>query len=248
MPMTPVNDPTLAVYADVLDDLEAARIANANRLRILTRNEPDDDGINRGHGLTQDHPDIARLNAILEGITTAENQAVNNLEAAMRRNPLGPFVKNTPGLGLKQTARLLSILGDPYWHSRDDRPRTVSELWAYCGLHTVGGKAPARTRGQTSNWNEDARKRVWVIASAVPKFKTSPYEPVYRLQREKYEDAVHDYACPRCGPSGSPAPAGSPLSPGHQQGRAVRYVGKTILKDLWRASRDHHESEASIAA
>lgn len=245
--MTPISDPTLAVYADVLDDLETARIANSNRLRILTRNEDDDDGVNRGHGLTQDHPDISRLNAILGGITTAENEAVTNLEAAMRRNPLGQFVKTTPGLGLKQTARLLSILGDPYWHSRDDRPRTVSELWAYAGMHTVGGKAPARTRGQPSNWNEEARKRVWVISSSVPKFKTSPYERVYRQQREKYADAVHDHACVRCGPSGSPAPAGSPLSPGHQHGRAVRYVGKTILKDLWRAARDHHESPDRIS-
>ena len=41
-------DPTLAMCADVVDDLEKVRIANENRLRQLT------DTTDRGHGLTID--------------------------------------------------------------------------------------------------------------------------------------------------------------------------------------------------
>lgn len=236
-----LRDSTLGVHADILNDLEQVRIANTNRYRILTTTTPDDDGQQRGHGLTTDHPEIAKLAAIIEALKTAETDAVKNLERAMKRHPLGPFVAATPGLGLKQTARLLAAIGDPYWNDLHDRPRTVSELWAYCGMHVTAGTAPRRQRGKKSNWSEDARKRLYVIAAAIPKFKTSPYEPVYRGARAKYEAAMHPAPCVRCGPAGKPAPEGTPLFPGHQHARAIRIVGKEILKDLWCTSRDIHE-------
>ncbi len=132
-----LSDPTLALAADVLDDLERVRTANANRLLILTRTEEDSDGEVRGHGLDTRHPDVARLSAIVDMLATAEHKAVLNLERAMRTHPLGPWVKAQKGVGDKQTARLLAKIGDPYWNTLHDRPRTVSQLWAYCGLHVL---------------------------------------------------------------------------------------------------------------
>jgi hypothetical protein len=46
-------------------------------------------------------------------------------------------MRRTIGIGSKQGARLLAALGDPYWSSLHNRPRTVSELWAYCGYHVL---------------------------------------------------------------------------------------------------------------
>ena len=103
--------------------------------------------------------------------------------------------------------------------------------------------APKRTRGQQSNWSEDARKRVWVIASAMPKFPGGHYEQVYRQAREKYADATHPADCVRCGPAGKPALAGSELSDGHKHARAIRIVAKELLKDMWRESRDLYHPE-----
>ncbi len=40
-------------------------------------------------------------------------------------------------MGEKQAARLLAAIRDPYWNDLHDRPRTVSELWAYAGYHTL---------------------------------------------------------------------------------------------------------------
>src|SRR5699024_8750965 len=51
-----LREPVLGILADVLDDLEKVRIANENRVRQLTRTEDDEDGENRGHGLTLDNP------------------------------------------------------------------------------------------------------------------------------------------------------------------------------------------------
>jgi len=262
-----LRDPLLGTLADVLNDLESIRIANTNRVRILTRNEADSDGEERGHGLTEDNPEVAKLILTVKAMEQLEHDATLNLQRAMRKHPLGPFVKRTVGLGEKQTARLLATIGDPYWNDLHDKPRRVSDLWAYCGFHVVptagslalhpdflalhpggqsrrdtqrtsaAGVAPKRTRGQKSNWSEDARKRTWLIASAIPKFKDSPYEPVYRAARVKYADTVHPAECVRCGPKGKPAQAGSPLSLGHQNARAHRIVAKEILKDLWLEAR-----------
>lgn len=58
-------DPFLALAADVLDDTEAVRIADENRLRQLTRDEPDKDGTERGFGLDLTHPAVASLAAMV---------------------------------------------------------------------------------------------------------------------------------------------------------------------------------------
>jgi len=139
-------DPFLALAADVLDDLEKARIGNENRLRQLTRSEADSDGETRGFGLDAAHPDVARLAALVGMLAQAEHQAELNLARLMRGHPLGPWLKAQKGIGAKQGARLLAAIGDPYIRPevvREDgtaeppRPRMVSELWALCGYHVL---------------------------------------------------------------------------------------------------------------
>lgn len=132
-----LTDPLLALAADVLDDLERVRIANENRLRQLTRDVTDKDGEERGFGLTLDHPDVARLAALVEALAKAEHDATLNLQRMVRKHPLGPWIKAAKGIGEKQGARLLAAIGDPYWNDLHQRPRTVSELWAYTGYHVI---------------------------------------------------------------------------------------------------------------
>lgn len=137
-PTSPVlADPLLGMAAEVLDDLERVRIANENRLRQLTRDTTDSDGEERGFGLTLDHPDVARLAALVDALTKAEHNAALNLRRLARRHPLGPWVAQARGVGEKQAGRLIAAIGDPYWNTLHDRPRTVSELWAYCGYHVL---------------------------------------------------------------------------------------------------------------
>lgn len=85
--------------------------------------------------------------------------------------------------------------------------------------------------------------RTWLIATSCVKNANSPYRAVYDAAREKYADATHAVACRRCGPEGSPAPIGSPLSAAHQHARAIRAMCKEILRDLWREARAMHEGE-----
>lgn len=130
-------DPTLALLADLVDDLEGVRIATDNRLRALTRGVADSDGEVRGLGLDSTHPAVARVTKISATIAAAEHGAELALKASLRAHPLGPWMAGQVGIGEKQGARLLAAVGDPFWNSLHNRPRTVSELWAYCGLHVV---------------------------------------------------------------------------------------------------------------
>lgn len=248
-------DPTLALAADIVDDLEKVRIANENRLRQLTRAVEDKDGETRGFGLDETNPAVANLAAIVDMLDKADTASVRNLEKAMRSHPLGPWVKQQKGLGDKQMARLLAAIGDPYWNDLYDRPRTVSELWAYCGFHVLhpggqgvnanqadsaAGVAPKRQRGQKSNWNEIARMRAWNVANSVVK-AGGPYRAIYDTTKSKYADAVHTSPCVRCGPAGKPAQPGTPLSKAHIHARGLRAIAKEVLKDLWVESKRLHE-------
>jgi len=274
-PWADSNAPLLALLADALDDIERTRIANENRLRQLTRDETDSDGEERGFGLTLDQPQVAALADVVTALGKLEHQSTLNLQRAVRKHPLGPWVKATVGVGEKQGARLLAAIGDPYWNTLYDRPRLVSELWAYCGLHVlpaahgqlgpqerpggggkqgdpghtlngaheaVAGVAPTRARGQRANWSTTAKTRAYLVAESCIKQARSPYRAVYDDGRKKYADAVHAASCKRCGPSGKPAEAGTPLSAGHQHARAMRLVMKEILRDLWTESKRLHDS------
>jgi hypothetical protein len=231
-------DPLLSLAADVLDDLERVRIANENRLRQLTRVGEDKDGGERGFGLPVDDPDVARLAALVDALKDAEEQAISNLQYRMKRHALGPWVKQTKGVGEKQAARLLAAIGDPYWNDLHDRPRLVSELWSYCGYGDATRQV--RQRGVKANWSDDAKKRAWLVASSCIK-SNGPYREVYDDARARYADAVHPADCKRCGPAGKPAKQGSPLSAGHQHMRGLRAISKAVLRDLWREAKRLHE-------
>jgi hypothetical protein len=142
LPRPSIADPLLALLADAVDDLERTRIANENRVRQLTRAGEDSDGAERGFGLTLDQPQVASLARVVAGLADLEAEAVLNLRRRLRQHPLGAWIQGQVGIGEKQGARLLAAIGDPYWNTLYGRPRTVSELWAFCGLHVLPAGQP----------------------------------------------------------------------------------------------------------
>jgi Transposase IS116/IS110/IS902 family len=64
------------------------------------------------------------------------------------------------------------------------------------------------------------------------------YRAIYDEARTRYAGAVHDKPCTLCVPRNKPpAPVGSPLSPGHQDLRALRIVAREFLIAMWREAR-----------
>lgn len=92
-------------------------------------------------------------------------------------------------------------------------------------------EAPRKRRGQTANWNQEARKRLYVIAEGCLKNRNSAYRAVYDEARVKYE-AREDNEKWRV----------------HK--RAMRAMMKKILKDLWQTSRvvdlGGHDSQTEL--
>ena len=140
--------PTLYTLAQYLDDVEGLRKAQANRLRILTTSEPDEDGVVRGFGYDETHPVVAVIGAQLAQLEGIEHQAVLELQRVMRKHPLNAWRKTAKGVGEKQLARLLAAVGDPYIRGDNGQPRTVSQLWA-C-------PASQGTAGQLVHGRQDA--------------------------------------------------------------------------------------------
>ncbi len=241
-----LSDPFLALAADVLDDAERTRIANENRLRQLTRSEADSDGEERGFGLDESHPDVARLAALVDMLKKIEHQAGLNLNRLLRQHPLGPWVKAQKGIGEKQAARLLAVIGDPYVNEQTGEIRTVSQLWSYCGH---GDPSRRKFKGMTQAdlftlGNPVAKSRVWLISCAVLKAQ-GPLSVVYYDRKAATEGRLHAATCVRCGPSGKPALEGSPWSDAHRHADALRITGKTILRDLWLEAKRIHEGGAA---
>jgi hypothetical protein len=206
------EDALLALYADMLDDLERTRIATENRVRSLRQ-------VKGMEGTKQEE----RLQAMVDDLSALERGATLELKRALRQHRLGPWVKRTVGVGEKQGARLLASVGDPYVRApryEDDveiepsRPRTVSELWAYCG-YAPGQK---RQKGVKSNWNAKAKMRAYLIAESCMKQMHSPYRAVYDAARAQYLERD--------------------TTDGHKHNMALRRVAKEILKDLWIEARD----------
>lgn len=162
-------DPLLDTLASGLDDIENVRIAQANRFRILTTVEPDSDGEIRGFGLDLNHPSVAALEAQLTTLKALEHGMVLALQRQLRTHPLHPWIKAQKGLGDKQVARLLASIQDPYWNNLHDRPRTVSELWAFCGLHVLAvGHATSGTQSAHADGNSLPASHTGAVAHTRP--------------------------------------------------------------------------------
>lgn len=248
---TAVADPAgelLVILADALDDIERTRIANENRLRSLLEVK---------HIAATDAAAIS-LAAIVDDLGRLEKRSIKDLERAVAQHPLGPWVKRQKGVGFKQAGRLLAAIGDPlrYWiedpetGEETEHERTVSKLWAYCGLHVVDGRRPRRQRGIRSNWSSTAKMRAVLVAKSCIYQRESPYRPVYDAARAAATTKLHIGQCQNsvrppgspngCGTQAHPewgAP-GSPWRDGHCHQHAISVVAKAILKDIWIEARD----------
>lgn len=250
-------DPSLMLAADVVDDLERVRIANENRLRQLTRAEVDSDGEERGFGLSADHPDVARLAGIVEAMAKLEHDATLGLQRHMRAHPLGPWVKATKGIGEKQAARLIAAVGDPYWNTLHDRPRTVSELWAYSGLHTLPvDRTSTDTQGtgvdRDQTGSDPGQRRSDsppVSARAAAKrrkgqranWSNTAKMRAFLCAQSCIKQAESPYRATYDARRAHTAITHPDWTLGHSHNDALRIVSKAILRDLWRAARDLHE-------
>ena len=223
-----LTDGSLRAISDTLDSVEALHLATSNRLRSLTSTWEMEDGRIYGSGLSTLLPEVALIESTTAALAEQVHACVLELKRRLPNSTFQLQLTNTKGVGEKQGARLIAAIGDPYWNGLEQRPRTVSELWAYCGYSVQDGHAQRRRKGVKSNWSSVAKSRAYLISESALKQRGDLYD-LYREVRESLEGAEVD---------------GKPITKGHAHSRAMRRVSKKVLKDLWIVARDaHHAAE-----
>ena len=239
----PIADPMLFTLAQTLQDYETLRIAEEHRLRIFSTpsDVPDEDGVCRGFGYAEDSDEVQVVKGLIDPLKDLEHRTVLSLQKRMRVNPIWPYFKDVKGVGEKTLARLMACIGDPYLRPLDDgsyEPRTVSQLWAYCGMHTIANKdgeivAAKRMKGVQANWNTEAKTRLFLLSQNL-------LRQGIRKDKDGNQFAVTEYGQLYLDRRAHTAVTHPEWNPGHGLNDALRIMGKELLKQLWRAAREIH--------
>lgn len=178
--LTPFSgDRIINMLASSVSDMEGLRIATDNRLRALTTKDADEDGVIRGLGLPDDDPNVKRMIDVSDSVKETESKAIKALEKAVKDYPLYDWLTLQKGVGAKTFGRLIGVIGDPFYHYRDNRVRVFGELVSYCGLKSVPvtdektgevvWQASRFRRGQKVSYSPEALKRLHVIEEGLLK-------------------------------------------------------------------------------
>lgn len=239
----PIADPMLFTLAQTLQDYETLRIAEEHRLRIFSMpsDVPDEDGVCRGFGYAEDSDEVQVVKGLIDPLKDLEHRTVLSLQKRMRVNPIWPYFKDVKGVGEKTLARLMACIGDPYLRPLDDgsyEPRTVSQLWAYCGMHTMPNNdgeiiAAKRMKGVQANWNTEAKTRLFLLSQNL-------LRQGIRKDKDGNQYAVTEYGQLYLDRRAHTAVTHPEWNPGHGLNDALRIMGKELLKQLWQAAREIH--------
>jgi hypothetical protein len=153
--------------------------------------------------------------ASLDHFNTAIKESDKQLEALAAQLPVAKWWAGHRGMALLGLATVVGEAGGLHNFA------TVGKLWKYLGLHVVDGSAPKGKKGETLGFAPRRHAVVRQISSSVIRANglkcVSPC--VYRLvydERKKYEIATHPDHTPK-----------------HHHLRAMRYMEKRIIRDLW---------------
>lgn len=244
---------TLAQLGRTLDELERARKKTEQRIGAAHR-----------AGSAPWHYEEEILAALLR----AEHFAELDLCRLTRTHPLWEsFAKPIPGLGENLFGRLLAEVGDPitgsrgHWrkdtivdsngverHNRvwvidETYPRNVNKLWAYCGFDPNRMRprkgasqeevlACGKTSARTAAVKIAMQFKRTVGGNLLPNGAVSPRCPYRDLFDERKEYEL------------SKLPEDERGRNGHADNRALRFVAKRFLRELWRAACDLEAARA----
>lgn len=240
--MTTIVSPAFRFTAQQLDDVEKYRKAANNQLRIFIKpaDEPDEDGICRGFGYPEDDIAVLTLKNHIERLEESEKAFKKTLEKNFKDSPLAAIVNTTYGIGVPMVTRLLGIIGDPYIKPikvdietgevvEQERVRTLSELFSYCGLTPDSRKK----KGSTCKYNPQAQSALWVIANNIhiwQKPEKSPLKALFVRYYAYYQSRVDD--------------KGKPWNNMRASRAAYRKVGREVLKTLYFEAQKIHETSS----
>ena len=151
------------------------------------------------------------------------NQQQDDIHMKLVRN----FLLNIKGISYLLTGQLLAYLSNKEF-------KTVSKLWAYCGMGVIDGKAPKRSKGKKINWNPTLRMIMYKLSDSFIKQRTPKYRDIYDKEKEKQLTKHKNGECESCNKLKKAD------KPGHPDAMARRKAVKEFLKDFWIKLNDKH--------
>jgi len=176
--------------------------------------------------------DYGRLYRAQEMIEFLRKQTHKELCDKAAQLPVAEWIAGVKGVSYGSLGAIIAESGDL------SRYRSVAALWKRLGLHVVDGKAPKTAAGQCLGFNPARRVEVYLIGECLLKNK-GYYREVY-LERKAYEQE-------RAAELGLTILPQSKIShkkeeerakyrsEGHVHRRAMRYMEKRFIRDLYNA-------------
>ena len=223
-----MNREVMRLTVRSLYDIQKLRIEMGNRLSAQKRL-----GV-----LTEDWE--KRLAVHQEVLEKREMEMGKDIKLLLSDEPIWKeFLQGVKGCGTRMAGVVISEISDP------GKFDTVSKLWAYSGLHVKDGRAVRRKKGERANWNPFLKaKLVKVLGDCFIK-SNSPYRKFYddyknRLlnrpcaltpgeHKKSLRGEDDDKAKEKLEPNG--------CTKGHMHNKAIRYMVKMFLLDLYVAWR-----------
>jgi len=150
------------------------------------------------------------------------------MEAHAKRLLVWPWVESVKGMGALGLARIVADAGN-----LSNYP-TVAKLWKRMGVAVMNGCRQGKPAdpNDPNEWIEhgycpERRSTLYVITDSLLRTNDDGYRALY-LERKPHEAARPDVK-----------------TKAHAHNAAMRYVGKRLLRDLWRAWRDCHGHSAT---
>lgn len=115
--------------------------------------------------------------------------------------------------------------------------KTISQLCAYTGNHTVNGKAVKPKKGKPLGFKKKLRSFTWIISESLKKHNKGYYRDLYN--KEKINQANREYEEGFLAENyNGYKKKDTKLSKGHIDNRALRKIRKRFLSHYWEASRE----------
>lgn len=182
----------------------------------------------------------------VEQLEGAEQEMEAKVARLIKKHPVWKdYLKYVKGIGPRLGGLCIALIGDVR------RFDNVAKLWAYCGLHTIDGKAVRRVKGQKANWSGELKTTAWKIANSFIK-AGGPYRDLYDRYRQRIVERELNrgnavYSLLKSGKYGAQEwkgdkPPDLKAKPEWTIGRihnmALRYIAKMFLSHLWEAWRE----------
>jgi hypothetical protein len=166
------------------------------------------------------------------GTETLRKECQKELLTATKMLPVAAWVSEVKGFGLPSLAAIVGEAGDL---SRYENP---AKLWKRFSLHVIAGAASKLVKGDaTQGFVPKRRAEMHVIGENLVR-SGGPYAALYRT-RKAYE--IEKLAAAGIGVKPAARIAVKDrdkfMSDGQVHKRALRYIEKRLLLDLWRAWR-----------